>query len=173
VYRRVPQNDRVTRGQDRSHRALAPLALGALGVVYGDIGTSPLYAVRECFNPLHGMEPDPKHIFGILSMIFWSLILVISVKYLAVVLQADNRGEGGILALLALVRPESRERPSRLGSLMVMAGLFGAALLYGDGMLTPAVTVISAMEGLVVSARPLAPYVLPITLVILFFLFFF
>ena len=173
MYRRVPQNDRATRGQDRTHRALAPLALGALGVVYGDIGTSPLYAVRECFNPAHGMAPDPRHIYGILSMIFWSLILVISVKYLAVVLQADNRGEGGILALLALVRPESRERPSKLGSAMVMAGLFGAALLYGDGMLTPAVTVLSAIEGLAVSARPLAPYVLPITLVILFLLFFF
>jgi KUP system potassium uptake protein len=167
----VPQNDRATRGQDRTHRALAPLALGALGVVYGDIGTSPLYAVRECFRGVHGLTPEPFHVYAVLSLIFWSLLLVISIKYCAIVLQADNRGEGGIFALLALIRPESRERPGRLATTLVASALLGAALLYGDGMITPAISVLSAVEGLAVTARPLSGYVVPLTIVILFGLF--
>jgi KUP system potassium uptake protein len=152
-------------------RPLVPLALGALGVVYGDIGTSPLYAMRECFSGPHGLVPEPLEVYGVLSLIFWSLVLVISIKYCAIVLRADNRGEGGILALLALIRPESRERPGRTSAFLVVAALLGAALLYGDGMITPAISVLSAVEGLAVTARPLARYVVPITLVILFALF--
>jgi KUP system potassium uptake protein len=163
----------VARGhaQDRTHRPLIPVALGALGVVYGDIGTSPLYAMRECFSGLHGLTPEPLHVYAVLSLIFWSLVLVISVKYCAVVLRADNRGEGGILALLALIRPESRERPGRTAAFLVVAALLGAALLYGDGMITPAMSVLAAVEGLAVTARPLAQYTVPLTLGILFVLF--
>jgi KUP system potassium uptake protein len=121
--------------------------------VYGDIGTSPLYAVRESFHPNHGIAPTPENILGVLSLIFWSLILVISVKYLGFILRADNGGEGGILALAALCTPMGiRERSRRSG--LVMLGLFGTALLYGDGAITPAISVLSAVEGLEV-ATPL------------------
>jgi KUP system potassium uptake protein len=161
------------RAQAAAPRPLARLALGALGVVYGDIGTSPLYALRECFQGEHGLAPEPLNVYGVLSLVFWSLVLVISVKYLAFVLRADNRGEGGILALLALLRPDPRARPGALASALPVAGLFGAALLYGDGMITPAISVLSAVEGLAVSAHGLARFVVPATLLILFLLFFF
>ncbi len=133
-----------------SGRRLAVLSLAALGVVYGDIGTSPLYAIRESFHESYGLAVTAENVLGVLSLIFWSLVLVISVKYLAFVLRADNRGEGGILALTALVTPAPRRpRPGR--GLLVMLGLFGAALLYGDGMITPAISVLSAVEGLQVA----------------------
>lgn len=141
------------------------LALGALGVVYGDIGTSPLYALRECFAPQHGLIPTPENVLGVLSLVVWSLILVICVKYLAFVLRADNHGEGGILALAALV---GRNRPN---AVMAVLGLFGTALLYGDGMITPAISVLSAVEGLSVATKTLDPYILPITIGILAGLF--
>ena len=129
------------------------LSLTALGVVYGDIGTSPLYAIRECFYGEYGIEANPANILGVLSLIFWSLLIVISIKYLVLILRADNRGEGGILALMALARPEGGSRQS--GRVVLIAlGLFGAALLYGDGMITPAISVLSAVEGLHV-ATPL------------------
>src|SRR5687768_2814543 len=118
----------------KSRRYLFTLSLGALGVVYGDIGTSPLYAFRECFAPEHHLAPTPNNILGILSLVFWSLVIVISVKYLLFVARADNRGEGGILALMSLVRPRRSKRRFALLGL----GLFGAALLYGDGMVAPA-----------------------------------
>jgi len=145
------------------------LSLGALGVVYGDIGTSPLYALRECFYGAHGIPPTPGNVVGVLSLIFWTLLSVISVKYLVFILQADNRGEGGILALMALVRP------GRVGhngiSPLVVIGLFGAALLYGDGIITPAISVLSAVEGLHVATPFFEPYVIPITIVVLVLLF--
>jgi len=139
------------------------LALLALGVVYGDIGTSPLYALRECFHGPHAVPPTVGNVLGVLSLVFWSLILVISVKYLGLILRADNHGEGGILALLALVEPTqpALRRPRRI---LVTLGLFGAALLYGDGILTPAISVLSAVEGLEIGTHTLKPWVVPLTL---------
>jgi KUP system potassium uptake protein len=151
-------------------RRLLGLALGALGVVYGDIGTSPLYALRECFHGGHGVLPSHDNVLGVLSLVFWSLIIIISLKYLVFVMRADNRGEGGILALMALVPPKFREVSG--GQWVVVAlGLFGAALLYGDGMITPAISVLSAVEGLEVATPLFSHYVVPITLVILLGLF--
>jgi KUP system potassium uptake protein len=151
-------------------RRLLTLSLGALGVVYGDIGTSPLYALRECFHGEYAVAVTPANVLGILSLVFWSLVVVISIKYLLFVLRADNRGEGGILALVALVVPRAREARGRSARL-VLLGLFGAALLYGDGMLTPAISVLSAVEGLRVVTPALSPYVIPATVAILVSLF--
>ncbi|NMO21161.1 potassium transporter Kup [Pyxidicoccus fallax] len=151
---------------------LAPLALGALGIVYGDIGTSPLYALRDCFSGEHGITPTPANVLGVLSLVFWSLIIVISVKYLGFVMRADNRGEGGILALLALVVQRGGGAGGGARRMVLLTlGLFGAALLYGDGVITPAVSVLSAVEGLAVATPFFTPYVLPIALVILLALF--
>ncbi|HEY7744938.1 MAG TPA: potassium transporter Kup [Desulfuromonadales bacterium] len=153
-------------------RYLLVLSLAALGVVYGDIGTSPLYAMRECFHGPHALPVTTWNVLGVLSLIFWSLVLVISVKYLVFILRADNQGEGGILALTALVSPErTQAKGGRL--LLILMGLFGAALLYGDGMITPAISVLSAVEGLEIVTPVFAPYVIPITVVILVVLFFF
>jgi KUP system potassium uptake protein len=143
--------------------------LGALGVVYGDIGTSPLYALKECFNGLHGVPPTPENVVGVLSLVFWAMTFVIAVKYLSFVMEADNRGEGGILALLALVGRRRLSRPGR--RLLLLLGIFGAALLYGDGVITPAISVLSAVEGLQVAAPGLHRLVVPITVLILFLLF--
>ncbi|GMV69186.1 MAG: putative potassium transport system protein kup [Pseudomonadota bacterium] len=147
----------------------APLA--ALGVVYGDIGTSPLYALRECFSPHLGVELTPSHVLGVLSLIFWALILIVSLKYQALVLRADNRGEGGILALLALLNPWRTLGQGRAASVLMALGVFGAALLYCDGMITPAISVLSAVEGLKIAAPGAEPFVVPLTLVILAALF--
>jgi KUP system potassium uptake protein len=141
--------------------------LTALGVVYGDIGTSPLYAFRACFNTEYGLSPTIPTVYGVLSLIVWSLLLVVSVKYIAFVMRLDNRGEGGIVALLALLRQRRRR------GLLTALGLFGAALLYGDGIITPAISVLSAAEGLEIATPAFKPYVLPSTLLILFLLFFF
>jgi KUP system potassium uptake protein len=153
-----------------SGHKLWALTLGAIGVVYGDIGTSPLYAIHECFAGGHDLPVTPTNILGVLSLIVWSLILVVSVKYLAFVLRADNRGEGGILSLMALIHPG---REPRFGGrwLLVLMGLFGAALLYGDGMITPAISVLSAVEGLNIATHVFEPYILPITILILVGLF--
>ena len=144
------------------------LSLTALGVVYGDIGTSPLYALRECFFGDYAMAVTPANVLGVLSLIFWSLVLVISFKYLVFIMRADNEGEGGILALMALARPEGAGKATWI---IVALGLFGAALLYGDGVITPAISVLSAVEGLEVATPALVTYVIPITIVILVFLF--
>lgn len=149
-------------------RSLA-LSLGALGVVYGDIGTSPLYALRECFHGVHAMHPTRPAVLGVLSLVIWSLILIVCVKYLLVAMQANNRGEGGIMALLALTLSRLGVDSARL-PLMVL-GACGAALLLGEGMITPAITVLGAVEGLQVAAPRLAPLVVPITVVILIGLF--
>jgi KUP system potassium uptake protein len=153
----------------KNNRALA-LVVAALGVVYGDIGTSPLYAIRECFHGPHAVAATPDHILGVLSLVFWSLVIVISIKYLMVVMRANNQGEGGIIALMALVA-DLEGRPSRRQWMIVTLGLFGAALLYGDGMITPAISVLSAIEGLEIVTPVMAPYVVPITALILFGLF--
>jgi KUP system potassium uptake protein len=152
-------------------KRLAILSLGALGVVYGDIGTSPLYALRECFGPEYGILPTPENVYGILSLILWALLLVVTVKYIVFILRADNRGEGGILAMLALIlQKEAGPRSRRF--LLIAIGLMGAALLYGDGMITPAISVLSAMEGLTVVSDKFNPVVVPLSVLILFGLFF-
>jgi KUP system potassium uptake protein len=150
-------------------RYLVVLSLSALGVVYGDIGTSPLYALRECFHLKHGVAATPENVIGILSLICWSLIIVISLKYLVFVMRADNRGEGGILALMSLAR--TRESQSTRRAILIALGLFGSALLYGDGMITPAISVLSAIEGLEVATPVFGPYVVIITVVVLIILF--
>ena len=156
----------------RSGSDLAKVALGALGVVYGDIGTSPLYAVKECFAQPHGLPVTPENVFGVLSLVFWSLTLVVVVKYLSFIMRADNHGEGGILALLALVLPKGRsDARTGGGRVLVLLGLFGAALLYGDGMITPAISVLSAVEGLEVATKTFSPVVVPLTVLILIGLF--
>jgi KUP system potassium uptake protein len=146
------------------------VALGALGVVYGDIGTSPLYSVKECFTMPHGVAPTPGNVMGIMSLVFWALFLVVVVKYLVFVMRADNRGEGGILALLALLAPKSSGK-GRGRVILVLLGLFGAALLYGDGMITPAISVLSAIEGLEVATTKVHDAIIPITIAILLGLF--
>ena len=159
------------RAQAHHRSPLRLLALGALGVVYGDIGTSPLYALRECFFGGHGVAVDAANILGVLSLVFWSLVIVVTLKYHVYVIKFDNHGEGGILALMALARPP-REGGRRHGVILAL-GLFGAALLYGDGMITPAISVLSAVEGLEVATTLFTPYVVPVTLAILVALFLF
>ena len=146
------------------------LALAALGVVFGDIGTSPLYAMHVCFSGSSGLAPTPANVLGVLSLIVWALILVVTVKYVGFVMRADLNGEGGILALMALA--VQRAAPTGAGRAAVVAlGLFGAALLYGDGMLTPAISVLSAVEGLKVLTPILIPAIVPITVAVLVALF--
>ena len=146
-------------------RAVLPLTLTAIGVVYGDIGTSPLYAMRECFFSSHSVPPTHENVLGVLSLIIYSLLLVISVKYIAIVMRADNQGEGGILALTALLPQGDGARPR--WPRLVLMGIFGAALLYGDGMITPAITVLGAIEGMKVTTPLFDPYVVPVAVVIL------
>lgn len=150
-------------------RYLLVLSLAAFGVVYGDIGTSPIYAIRESFLEEHGVLPSPANVLGVLSLIFWSLVIVISIKYLIFIMRADNRGEGGILALTSLATPVGALRGGRW--VLISLGLFATALLYGDGMITPAISVLSAVEGLSVATPFFDPYILPITIVILIGLF--
>ena len=161
----------IIRRQPRG-RYLLILSLASLGVVYGDIGTSPLYAMRECFHGPHAITPSASNILGVLSLVFWALVIVISIKYLVFVLRADNHGEGGILSLTALatpIRPSGRTEHL----VLILIGIFGAALLYGDGVITPAISVLGAMEGLTVATPVFSPYVVPITIVILVALFLF
>jgi KUP system potassium uptake protein len=153
----------------KSGAYLYKLALTAAGVVYGDIGTSPLYAMRECFHGPHAIHVDRVTVLGVLSLIFWSLTIVVSVKYLWHVLRADNRGEGGILALMALASSSLKTR--RLKNFVLVIGVFGAALLYGDGVITPAISVLSAVEGLEVAAPSLHSAVVPLTIVFLIAIF--
>ncbi len=158
------------RAEGPQGKRLAFLSLAALGVVYGDIGTSPLYAIRECFHGTYAIEVTRANILGVLSLVFWALLIVVTLKYLSCILRADNRGEGGVIALTALISPQMRTRSGRILVLGAL-GLFGASLLYGDGMITPAISVLSAVEGLHVATPVLAPYVIPITITILVALF--
>jgi len=150
-------------------RRLAALAVGAIGVVYGDIGTSPLYTLQTTLSH-DGMRPTPESIYGVLSLIFWAQILVVSLKYVVFIMRADNKGEGGIMALMALAQRSVREKP-KLRWVLAILGIFGASLFYGDGVITPAISVLSAVEGVKVAAPALAHWVVPVTAVILFFLF--
>ncbi|MGH8738959.1 MAG: KUP/HAK/KT family potassium transporter, partial [Burkholderiales bacterium] len=150
--------------------SFAVLAIAVLGVVYGDIGTSPIYALRECFAGKNPIPVTPENVLGVLSLIFWTLLLVISLKYMVYVLRADNRGEGGIFALIALLRPD-RDQAKWRRRVLILLGILGASMLYGGAMITPAISVLSAVEGLQVAAPGLHEYVIPITVVILFALF--
>ncbi len=153
-----------------ARHSTATLALLALGVVYGDIGTSPLYAVKETFNPEHGIPFVRANILGGVSAIFWALMIIVTLKYVTLILRANNRGEGGIMALLALATSSVREKPKLAAGLMLI-GVFGASLFYGDAVLTPAISVLSAVEGLEVGTASLKPYVVPLSVGILVALF--
>ena len=157
--------------ESRNNNNLSTLALGAVGVVFGDIGTSPLYALKEAFHGPHGAQINHGNILGVLSLMLWALILVVSLKYVIFIMRADNKGEGGIMALIALTQRVFRA-DSRRKWLLLTLGLFGAALFYGDGMITPAISVLSAVEGLKVAAPALHSYVIPISLTVLAGLFF-
>ncbi|WP_112381107.1 potassium transporter Kup [Sphingomonas carotinifaciens] len=158
-------------GHDEQHHGgMIKLALGAIGVVFGDIGTSPLYAFRETFaSPHHPLPVDTAHIMGVISLIFWSMMIVVSVKYVAIIMRADNNGEGGSLALLALVSGQTKTKRWTRG--IILLGVFATALFYGDSMITPAVTVLSAVEGLAVAAPAFGGFVIPIAVAILIALF--
>jgi KUP system potassium uptake protein len=173
-HARATTSDSVTvppRAAPKGKR-LAVLTLAALGVVYGDIGTSPLYALKEVFGGAHHPVPINEHnVLGVLSLVFWSLMLIVSIKYVVFILRADNKGEGGIMALMALVLRGARD-PARAQRLMLL-GLFGASLFFGDGLITPAISVLSAVEGLEVATPALKPFVIPITLVVILLLFVF
>ena len=151
--------------------SLRSLMLGAIGVVYGDLGTSPLYTMKEIFNGTHAVQVTPENVLGILSLIFWSIILVISIKHVLFVMRANNRGEGGIMALMALALRHRKEQRQR--HIIIALGLFGTALFYGDGIITPAISVLSAVEGLQIAAPALQAYVLPVTILVLIALFMF
>src|SRR5437868_7830804 len=156
--------------QPVSRKRTAKLTLAALGVVFGDIGTSPLYTVKECFSEFTGLKPVPEDVFGILSLITWALIIVVTLKYVLVVMRADNRGEGGVLALMALVSRRSGIS-ARHRTIYLMLGMAGAALFYGDCLLTPAISVLSAVEGLNVATPSFEPLVVPVSLGVLVGLF--
>ncbi|WP_319244966.1 potassium transporter Kup [uncultured Propionivibrio sp.] len=158
-------------GGEQSKAQQAALALAALGVVYGDIGTSPLYTMKEVFSGNHPIPLTPDNVLGILSLIVWALIVIVSIKYVVFIMRADNRGEGGIMALIALALHDAKGNPKRERAIMLV-GLLGAGMFYGDGMVTPAISVLSALEGLDVATPAFRPYVIPLTLLVLFALFF-
>ena len=159
-------------GNGREKTGVLPLTVAAIGVVFGDIGTSPLYAMREAFNGSHPVAANHDNVMGVLSLISWSLIIVVTLKYVVFMMRADNRGEGGIMALLALVL-RSTTRNTRGRWILMSLGLFGAALFYGDGVITPAISVLSAVEGLEVATPALKPFVIPVTILVLIGLFLF
>ena len=156
--------------KSQGREGLAVLTLGAMGVVYGDIGTSPLYTMKEIFNPVSGVALDATHLIGAVSVIFWGLMLVVTLKYVLLILRADNRGEGGIMALTALAAHAGGKNQKRR-TVLLLTGVFGAALFYGDSVITPAISVLSAVEGLEVVTPLLKPYVLPISITVLIGLF--
>ncbi len=154
-----------------SRQAMPALTVAAIGVVFGDIGTSPLYALKEIFNGHHPIPVTPDNILGILSLVFWAIMVLVTLKYVLIIMRADNRGEGGSLALLSLVIENAKDNP-RLTWVVSLLGIFAAALFYGDSMITPAISVLSAVEGLEIITPALKPYVIPITLIIITGLFF-
>ena len=157
---------------DPHGKRLAVLTLAALGVVYGDIGTSPLYAIKEVFKPSYGLTPSPANVLGVLSLVVWALILIVSVKYVFYILRADNRGEGGVLALLALIIKQlHRTEDKRRRAVIIAIGLFGGAFLYGDGIITPAISVLGAVEGLEIATPTMSRFVVPISFIIIAALF--
>src|SRR3954470_24259534 len=157
-------------GQPAGRSRTAKLTVAALGVVFGDIGTSPLYTVKECFSEFTGLRPIPDDVFGILSLITWALIIIVTLKYVMVVMRADNRCEGGVLALMALVSRRAEISPRRR-NFYLMLGMAGAAMFYGDCLLTPAISVLSAIEGPNVATPAFEPLVVPIALGVIVALF--
>src|SRR6202158_6222156 len=157
-------------GPNPGRSRVSTLTLAALGVVYGDIGTSPLYAVKEVFNPGHGIPFSSENVLGGVSAIFWSLMIVVSLKYVVLIMRADNKGEGGIMALVALAVASVRGHP-KWGAMLALVGVFGAALFYGDGVITQAISVLSAIEGLEVATPLLKPYIVPLTVAVVIGLF--
>lgn len=171
-----PVDDIASRGQKKVsfqsvNNKLPLLAVAALGIIYGDIGTSPLYTIKECFSGLHGVEPTPANVLGILSLVFWSLLLVVGLKYVVFIMRADNKGEGGIFSLLSML--QSPRLNGTQWELLTFLAACGAALLYGDGVITPAISVLSAIEGLNMATDAAARYVVPLTCQVLIILFFF
>ncbi|MDP1679867.1 MAG: KUP/HAK/KT family potassium transporter, partial [Candidatus Nitrotoga sp.] len=157
-------------GSPQTQQNLSALMLGAIGVVYGDIGTSPLYALKETFAGHHPLPIVEANVLGVLSIMFWTIMVLVSLKYVTIIMRADNHGEGGSLALLALASELNSNRPKSKW-LFAMLGVFAAALFYGDSMITPAISVLSAVEGLNIIAPELNSYVLPITIMVLTALF--
>ena len=157
-------------GHGHAQGSLAKLAAGAVGIVFGDIGTSPIYAFRETFAGHHHLVPDPLHVYGVLSLIFWSMMIIVSLKYVTIIMRADNKGEGGSLALLALINRSTTDTRKWTAGI-VLLGVFATALFYGDSMITPAISVLSAVEGLTTVEASLAPFVIPIAVTILIGLF--
>src|SRR5690242_16686462 len=153
-----------------AHGPLYKLVIGAIGIVYGDIGTSPIYAFRETFAGHHTLIPDKLHIYGVLSLIFWSMMIIVTLKYVTIIMHADNKGEGGSLALLALIN-RTLSGKKKWTSGIILLGVFATALFYGDSMITPAISVLSAVEGLTTVNAGLAPFVVPIAIGILVGLF--
>ncbi|MBV8627567.1 MAG: KUP/HAK/KT family potassium transporter, partial [Paraburkholderia sp.] len=149
-----------------SRHSLPALAIAAIGVVFGDIGTSPLYSLKEAFSPSHGIPLNDASILGVISLMFWAIIIVVSIKYVLFVMRADNNGEGGVLALMALSL-RSFDARSKTAGLLMMLGIFGACMFYGDAVITPAISVISAVEGLEIAAPKLSHLVVPLTMIIL------
>src|SRR5690242_5848857 len=149
---------------------LYKLAIGAIGIVFGDIGTSPIYAFRETFAGHHTLIPDRLHIYGVLSLIFWSMMIIVTLKYVSIIMRADNKGEGGSLALLALINRTLGGKKRWTGGI-IMLGVFATALFYGDSMITPAISVLSAVEGFTTVNAGLEPFVIPIAVAILIGLF--
>ncbi|MGH8571495.1 MAG: KUP/HAK/KT family potassium transporter, partial [Gammaproteobacteria bacterium] len=171
----VPETAPPDRHDERANAArtvgMAALTLGALGVVFGDIGTSPLYALQTVFEAHdHAVKPTEASVYGVISLVFWAITIIVSVKYVTFIMRADNEGEGGIMALIALVQGVSLQGRAAKATLVAL-GIFGAALFYGDGMITPAISVLSAVEGLEVAAPGLDSLVIPITLAVLTLLF--
>ena len=160
----------VKGGKDHKKGSTASLVLAAMGVVFGDIGTSPLYALKECFSPEHGIPFSQDAVLGVLSMVFWAFVVVVSLKYVLFVMRANNHGEGGILALMAMAL-RTAETGSKRALLMIMLGVFGACMFYGDAVITPAISVLSAVEGLEIVSPEFTRFVIPITIIILVALF--
>jgi len=159
-------------GHGHAQGSLPKLMVGAIGIVFGDIGTSPIYAFRETFAGHHTLVPDSLHIYGVLSLIFWSMLIIVALKYVTIIMRADNKGEGGSLALLALINRTAAEGEKKKWTLgIVMLGVFATALFYGDSMITPAISVLSAVEGLTTVQAGFAPYVVPTAIGILVGLF--
>ena len=166
--REKPKNEET---KAKTNSRLAQLSLAALGVVFGDIGTSPIYAIRECFHGEYGIAVSHANVMGILSLMFWALVMIVGLKYMVFVFRADNHGEGGVMALTALIRGHGAPSGSRRGLGVIALGLFAACLLYGDGMITPAISVLSAVEGIGIITPVFGPYVIPMTIAILIGLF--
>jgi KUP system potassium uptake protein len=151
--------------QQHNKSSVAALTLAAVGIVYGDIGTSPLYTLKTIFDPVHGLALNHENLLGILSLIFWGLTLVVALKYVTLVLRADNRGEGGVMAIMALAMSSARRTTWHFP--LMLLGVVGATMFYGDSVITPAISVLGAIEGLEVAAPALSRYVVPLTIIVL------